>query len=95
MNDLMNKYLGKNAEDVKQALINAGYEVIIERIEPKKDKDILSDELVIQIKKQENRILLITSMFKKYIWFFIYIFWHFTAIRLEWFVFNMIKYTYL
>ncbi|EHL17999.1 hypothetical protein HMPREF9630_01255 [Peptoanaerobacter stomatis] len=67
MNDLMNKYLGKNAEDVKQALINAGYEVIIERIEPKKDKDILSDELVIQIKKEENRILLITSMFKKYI----------------------------
>ncbi|EHL19849.1 hypothetical protein HMPREF9628_01182 [Peptoanaerobacter stomatis] len=67
MNDLMNKYLGKNAEDVKQALTNAGYEVIIERLEPKKDKDILSDELVIQIKKQENRILLITSMFKKYI----------------------------
>jgi len=67
MNDLMNKYLGKNAEDVEQALINAGYEVIIKRLEPKKDKDILSDELVIQIKKQENRILLITSMFKKYI----------------------------
>ena len=67
MNDLMNKYLGKNAEDVKRALINAGYEVIIKRLEPKKDKDILSDELVIQIKKQENRILLITSMFKKYI----------------------------
>lgn len=54
MNDLMNKYLGKNAEDVKQALINAGYEVIIERIEPKKDKDILSDELVIQIKKKKT-----------------------------------------
>lgn len=68
MDSLNQEYIGKNLDSVKTILEDKGYIVQIKRLEPKKDKDILNEELVIQALEKDNKnIVITTSMFKKYI----------------------------
>lgn len=68
MDSLNQEYIGKNLDSVKTILEDKDYIVQIKRLEPKKDKDILNEELVIQALEKDNKnIVITTSMFKKYI----------------------------
>lgn len=60
--------IGKNLAYVQEYLSKLGYLVKIQALEPKKDKEILTDEITINLKEEtENTITIITSKFKKYI----------------------------
>lgn len=68
MDSLNKEYIGKDASCAKLKLEKLGYNVSIQKKEPKKDVNILDEELVIQVTQiDKNNILLTTSMFKKYI----------------------------
>ena len=70
--------IGKNPDYVQEYLSKLGYLVKIQALEPKKDKEILADEITINLKEEtENTITIITSKFKKYIWCISYIFFHY------------------
>lgn len=74
MDELNYKYIGKDLDEVKSILEKDGFEIEVKSMEPQKDKEILIDEVVVKLTQEGNKITLITSMFKKYIWEIIYIF---------------------
>lgn len=68
MNKLNEKYIGMDLELALKDLQEKGYTVEVKKQLPKKDKEILIDEIVIKVEqKDEKTVNLITSMFKKYI----------------------------
>lgn len=64
MTDLNYLYIGKPVNLVIQEIEKQGYNAKVFRTRGHKDKDILKDEIVISVKKEENTVLLITSFFK-------------------------------
>lgn len=67
MNELNEKYIGKDVDFVREALIKDGYNVSILRLEPKKDIELLTDEIVVKVSSEQKNATITTSMFKKYV----------------------------
>ena len=60
--------VGRPSDEASEYLVKRGYKVRVKTVEPKKDKELLTDELVTSLKAEDDEsITIITSKFKKYI----------------------------
>ena len=67
MNSLNSKYIARELNEVIKELNSSGKKRIVNKLEPKKDKDILDTQVIIKVEEKQDSIIITTSMFKKYI----------------------------